>query len=156
MQQLLGEMLAAAANQGLLTVTVVGDAGIGKTRYLEEVQYRLRRMNHPVTWYGATCLSYGREVPLQGLQGMLRALLGIEDGDSEAIMREKARRVREWYREAVRAVMEVWWAQRRPVYVLEPPGTPFASPMPDVRFDALDVRRGIYIARRIEPTPPAR
>ncbi|MBK6528461.1 MAG: protein kinase [Deltaproteobacteria bacterium] len=90
-----GELLATAANQGLLTVTVVGEAGIGKTRYLEEVQYRLRRMNHPVTWYGATCLSYGREVPLQGLQGMLRALLGIEDGDSEAIMREKARRVRE-------------------------------------------------------------
>lgn len=90
-----GELLATAANQGLLTVTVVGEAGIGKTRYLEEVQYRLRRMNHPVTWYGATCLSYGREVPLQGLQGMLRALLGIDDGDSEAIMREKARRVRE-------------------------------------------------------------
>jgi serine/threonine protein kinase/tetratricopeptide (TPR) repeat protein len=90
-----GEMLATAANEGLLTVTVVGEAGIGKTRYLEEVQYRLRRMNHPVTWYSATCLSYGREVPLQGLQGMLRALLGIEDGDGEATMREKARRVRE-------------------------------------------------------------
>ncbi len=90
-----GELLATAANQGLLTVTVVGEAGIGKTRYLEELQYRLRRMNHPVTWYGATCLSYGREVPLQGLQGMLRSLLGIEDGDSESVMREKARRVRE-------------------------------------------------------------
>ncbi len=90
-----GEMLAAAANQGLLTVTVVGEAGIGKSRYLEEVHYRLRRMNHPVTWYGATCVSYGREVPLHGLQGMLRALLGIEDGDNESVMREKARRVRE-------------------------------------------------------------
>lgn len=90
-----GELLATAANEGLITVTVVGEAGIGKTRYLEEVQYRLRRMNHPVTWYSATCLSYGREVPLQGLQGMLRALLGIEDGDGETVMREKARRVRE-------------------------------------------------------------
>ncbi len=90
-----GELLATAANKGLVAVTVSGEAGIGKSRYLEELRYRLRRMNHPVTWYGATCLSYGREVPLSGLQGMLRALLGIEDGDAEGVMRDKARRVRE-------------------------------------------------------------
>ena len=89
-----GEILARAS-KGLQVVSVDGDAGVGKTRAVEEIHYRLRRMNHPVTWNLATCVSHDRDVPLSGLQVLLRELLGIVDGDGEAAMREKARRVRE-------------------------------------------------------------
>ncbi|MEZ4392924.1 MAG: AAA family ATPase [Polyangiales bacterium] len=90
-----GEILAKAANKGLQVVLVQGEAGVGKSRAVEEIHYRLRRMNHPVTWYMATCVSHDRDVPLSGLQALLRELLGIDESDDEASMREKARRVRE-------------------------------------------------------------
>lgn len=91
----LGDSLARAATSGLQVVEVVGEAGVGKTRFLAEVHYRLRRQNHKVTWHVATCLSHEREVPLAAMQGMLRELLGVEEVDPEAVVREKARRVRE-------------------------------------------------------------
>ncbi|MEZ4405916.1 MAG: protein kinase [Polyangiales bacterium] len=93
--KLFGEVLARAATQGLQVVEVVGEAGVGKTRFLEEVHYRLRRQNHKVTWHVATCLSHERDIPLAAMQAMLRELLGIEEVDPEAVVREKARRVRE-------------------------------------------------------------
>jgi len=89
------EQLSTVAARGARLVTLRGDEGIGKTRFLAEVAYRLRRMNHPVTWFGVTCTPMTRETPLGGLQLLLRALLQIEEGDTESVVRTKARRVRE-------------------------------------------------------------
>ncbi len=90
-----GELLAVAANEGLQVISVTGEVGSGKSRFLEEIHYRLLRMNHRVTWYVASCVSHGRDVPLSALQAMLQAILGIDETDPDAIVREKARRVRE-------------------------------------------------------------
>ncbi len=90
-----GEIMASAAKDGSCTVSIVGEAGTGKSRFLEEVQYRLRRMNHPVTWYGTTCLPHERDVPLAAVQGMLRSILGIDETDPEAVVKERTKRLRE-------------------------------------------------------------
>jgi serine/threonine protein kinase/tetratricopeptide (TPR) repeat protein len=92
---LLAEQLSMVATQGARLVTVRGDEGIGKTRFLAEVDYRLRRMNHPVLWFGVSCTPATRGTPLGGLQLLLRTLLSIEEGDAESVVRAKARRVRE-------------------------------------------------------------
>ncbi len=94
--KLFGELLAKAANEGAQVVTVTGAAGIGKTRFLEEVVYRLRKMGHPVSWTNTRCLFHDREVPMAALQAMLRAVLGIDEADSEAEARERAGRLRDF------------------------------------------------------------
>ncbi len=89
------EQLSKVATQGARLVTLRGDEGIGKTRFLAEVAYRLRRMNHPVSWFGVACTPTTRETPYGGLGLLLRTLLHIEEGDPEAVVRAKARKVRE-------------------------------------------------------------
>ncbi len=90
-----GEILARAAKSGARSVVVVGEPGTGKTRFLEEVLYRLRRMNHPVNWYRTACLSHQRDVPLSAVQSTLRVVLGIDDDDAASMVLEKAQRLRE-------------------------------------------------------------
>lgn len=94
--RLFGELLAKAANEGAQVVSVTAAPGIGKTRFLEEVVYRLRKMGHPVAWYSARCLFHDRELPMAALQSMLRAVLGIEETDPDDVVRERAGKLREF------------------------------------------------------------
>ncbi len=94
--RLFGELLAKAANEGAQVLEVSAGAGIGKTRFLDEVIYRLRKMGHPVTWHAAECLYHEREAPLAAVRAMLRTLLTIDDTDADAVVREKARRLRDF------------------------------------------------------------
>lgn len=91
----IGEILARANKRSAQALALVGEAGTGKTRLLEEVRYRLHRMNHPVNWYAVTCLPSEREVPLSAVQAMLRTILGIDEADPEIVVRDKTRRLRE-------------------------------------------------------------
>ncbi len=91
-----GELLAKAANEGSQVLEISAVAGAGKTRFLDEVIYRLRKMGHPVTWHAAECLYHERETPLAAMRAMLRTLLTIDDTDSDATVREKARRLRDF------------------------------------------------------------
>jgi serine/threonine protein kinase/tetratricopeptide (TPR) repeat protein len=90
-----GDVFARASKQGVHAIAVVGEPGAGKTRFLDEVAYRLRRMNHPVSWYSTTCLPSDREVPGSAIAGILRAILGIDETDPEPVVRERATRMRE-------------------------------------------------------------
>ncbi|MBI5514996.1 MAG: protein kinase [Deltaproteobacteria bacterium] len=90
-----GDRLAAAAQGTLQYLSLEGEAGIGKTRFLEEINYRLHRAGHDVRWYTASCLPQDREVQLSGLVAALRAVLGIDESDPESVARSKARRLRE-------------------------------------------------------------
>ena len=94
--RLFGELLAKAANEGAQVLEVSAGAGVGKTRFLDEVIYRLRKMGHPVTWHAAECLYHEREAPLAAVRAMLRTLLTIDDTDADAVVREKARRLRDF------------------------------------------------------------
>ena len=90
-----GEVLARGAKSGARSVVLVGEAGTGKTRFLDEVVYRLRRMNHPVNWYATTCFAHDRDVPMSALQSMLRVILGVDETDHDEAIREKVQRLRE-------------------------------------------------------------
>jgi serine/threonine protein kinase/tetratricopeptide (TPR) repeat protein len=77
----MGEVLAAATRKHLRLVTVRGEQGIGKTRFLYEVERRLRKGDYHVGLYVASCPPRGKEVPLAGLSAMLQVLCGIREGD---------------------------------------------------------------------------
>ena len=68
-------------------VLVVGDAGIGKTRLLEELR---AIVGDDAVWLEGRCLSYGG-LPLWPFEEMLRAWLGIADGEPEIAVRTKTR-----------------------------------------------------------------
>jgi class 3 adenylate cyclase len=68
-------------------VLVVGDAGIGKTRLLEELR---GIVGDDAVWLEGRCLSYGG-LPLWPFEEMLRAWLGIADGEPEIAVRTKTR-----------------------------------------------------------------
>lgn len=53
---------------------------------------------------------------------------------------------------AARAVMTRWWAEGRPVFVLQPAGHPYPSPRPDLRFEPVDPTRGLYRALPVTPS----
>ena len=77
----MGEVLAAATRRHLRLVTVRGEQGIGKTRFLYEVERRLQRGEYNVGLYLAACPPRGKEVPLAGLTAMLQVLCGVREGD---------------------------------------------------------------------------
>jgi eukaryotic-like serine/threonine-protein kinase len=77
----MGEVLAAAARRQLRIVTVRGDQGVGKTRFLYEIERRLQRGEYNVGVYLANCPPRGKEVPLAGLTAMLQVLCGVREGD---------------------------------------------------------------------------
>jgi len=77
----MGEVLAATTRKQLRLVTVRGEQGIGKTRFLYEVERRLQRGEYNVGVYMASCPPRGREVPLAGLTAMLQVLCGVREGD---------------------------------------------------------------------------
>lgn len=76
--------LAAGRGQVLL---LVGDAGIGKTRLLEELR---SVVGDDAVWLEGRCLSYGG-LPLWPFEEMLRAWLGIAEGEPDIAVRTKAR-----------------------------------------------------------------
>jgi serine/threonine protein kinase/tetratricopeptide (TPR) repeat protein len=77
----LGEVLAAATRRRLRIVTVQGEQGVGKTRFLYEVHRRLRKGDYNVGFYLASCPPRGRESSLSGLTAMLEVLCGVREGD---------------------------------------------------------------------------
>jgi tetratricopeptide (TPR) repeat protein len=77
----MGEVLAAATRRHLRLVTVRGEQGVGKTRFLYEVERRLQRGEYNVGQYLAVCPPRGKEVPLAGLTAMLHVLCGVREGD---------------------------------------------------------------------------
>ena len=70
-------------------VTVIGQAGVGKTRLLREFERRLERGDVPVRVRRGRCLAFGSGVVYWPLSEMLRAECGIVDGDSGAAAWDK-------------------------------------------------------------------
>ena len=76
--------LRAGRGQILL---ISGEAGIGKTRLLAELR---TLAGDEMTWLQGQCLSYGG-LPSWPFMEILRAWLGVEEGDVEVAVRTKAR-----------------------------------------------------------------
>jgi transcriptional regulator with AAA-type ATPase domain/predicted ATPase len=75
----------AAAGQGQV-LTIVGEAGIGKSRLLGELQ---RRLGREATWVEGQALSFGHAMPLHPVIDMLRRAFRIGDVDPERVVGEK-------------------------------------------------------------------
>jgi class 3 adenylate cyclase len=71
---------AARAGHGQV-VLVTGEAGMGKSRLLLELQ---RRIGQTATWLQGDCISYGQSIPFLPIVEMLRRTFEVHDGDSEA------------------------------------------------------------------------
>ena len=78
----------AAAGQGQV-VTIVGEAGIGKSRLLGELH---RRLGRDATWVEGHALSFGRAMPFHPVIDMLRRIFRIGDTDPESVVGEKIER----------------------------------------------------------------
>jgi class 3 adenylate cyclase/tetratricopeptide (TPR) repeat protein len=70
-------------------VTVVGQAGVGKSRLLAEFEGRLGLEPQPIRLLRGRCLAFGSSVVYWPLAEMLRAECGIAEGDSGAQARAK-------------------------------------------------------------------
>ncbi|MCS6856285.1 MAG: protein kinase [Sandaracinaceae bacterium] len=90
----IGEVFAIANRGKLRVIHIVGEAGIGKTRLLHEIHRRLQAGQHQVGFFIATCHSFGRSIACSGLAELLRVILGVEEIDAPAIVRQKAERAR--------------------------------------------------------------
>jgi DNA-binding NtrC family response regulator/tetratricopeptide (TPR) repeat protein len=75
----------AAAGQGQV-VTIVGEAGIGKSRLLRELR---RQLGREATWVEGQALSFGRAMPFHPVIDMLRRVFRIEDADPEGVVADK-------------------------------------------------------------------
>ena len=84
------ESLAGRARGGAgHLVFVVGEAGIGKSRLIHELQGRLR--DQKLSWLVGRCVSFGRAIPFLPVIDLVKGGFGIEEGDGEAAIVEKVR-----------------------------------------------------------------
>lgn len=90
----MAKVLAAATRRQLRIVTMVGQQGVGKTRFLYALDRRLRKRAYNIGFYLANCPPRGRDVPLAGLTAMLRVLCGVQEGDSAEQIAEVEPRLR--------------------------------------------------------------
>jgi len=70
-------------------MTVVGQAGMGKSRLLQELELRLRDRSQPPRIRHGRCLAFGQGIVYWPLAEMLRAECGIEEGEDAESARAK-------------------------------------------------------------------
>jgi len=87
MVRLLDAWVRAQGGEGQL-VTVVGDAGVGKSRLISELLERIGTTS-AIRVIRARCLSYGQEISLWLVADLLRAVFGIGEQDVLADVRIK-------------------------------------------------------------------
>ncbi len=93
--RLIGETLAVASRGSGRVLAVTGEAGIGKTRIIHEVQRRLLSGGHAIGWYEATCPPWRHATSFAAIDAMFRSILGIGDIEPLAELKNKAIRLRE-------------------------------------------------------------
>jgi class 3 adenylate cyclase/tetratricopeptide (TPR) repeat protein len=71
-------------------VSIMGEAGVGKSRILYE--FRKAVANEDILFLEGKCLSYGRGVAYHPIIDMLKSNFGVEDGDSDEKTTDNVRR----------------------------------------------------------------
>lgn len=70
-------------------LTIIGQAGVGKSRLLHELERRLEGRTPPVRVRRGRCLAFGAGAVYWPLAEMLRAECGISEGDDASLVRAK-------------------------------------------------------------------
>jgi class 3 adenylate cyclase/tetratricopeptide (TPR) repeat protein len=65
-------------------VTIIGEAGMGKSRMVAELRAHVGRRGGPVTWRQGRCLPYGEGITFWALGEVVKAQGGILESDSPA------------------------------------------------------------------------
>ena len=65
-------------------VTVIGEAGMGKSRMVAELRAHVDKRAGPVTWRQGRCLPYGEGITFWALGEVVKAQAGILESDSPA------------------------------------------------------------------------
>jgi class 3 adenylate cyclase len=84
LREVVGELKAGRGQ----VATVVGDAGVGKTRLIEELR---ALAGNAVTWLEGRCPSYGRKHFYAPFVQILSAWLGVVEGEAEIVIRTRLR-----------------------------------------------------------------
>jgi predicted ATPase/class 3 adenylate cyclase len=79
----------AKAGRGQV-ISLMGEAGIGKSRLRLEFQRRLQ--GEPVTWLTGRCISYGQEMAYLPIIDLLKHNFQVEEGDDDATIIAKIER----------------------------------------------------------------
>jgi predicted ATPase/class 3 adenylate cyclase len=96
--RLLKELYHASADERRAhLVSVVGIAGIGKTRLTTELQKYFDGVAHTVQWHRGRCLAYGEGVSYWALAEMVRMRADIIEGEEPESARAKLRAALEHY-----------------------------------------------------------
>jgi class 3 adenylate cyclase/tetratricopeptide (TPR) repeat protein len=89
---LLEELQSVVEDGELRVVTVVGDAGVGKSRLLEELADRLASSHGGVQVFHAHASASTRRLPFSLVRDLLWAGFGVQDSDPPELAREKLER----------------------------------------------------------------
>jgi class 3 adenylate cyclase/tetratricopeptide (TPR) repeat protein len=88
---ILNTLARSRRQQTVQLVTVVGVAGIGKSRLVWELQRTLEQAAESVTWRRGRCLPYGEGVAYWALDEIVKSEAGILETDGAAAAEEKLR-----------------------------------------------------------------
>lgn len=69
--------------------SIIGEAGIGKSRFLYE--FRKTVSNEDITFLEGKCLSYGKGIPYHPISDILKGNFEIEESDTDEIIRKKVK-----------------------------------------------------------------
>jgi len=131
---LLEGLLAHAQSGHGHALLLTGDAGIGKSRLLHELQ---RLSESRVTWLTGAAVSYGAALPLHPLIDLLRRALALQPSDSDDAVADGINRAVEQLRMPASRVPFL-----RALLSIDPADTSFAQMDPKLR------RAGIFEAMR--------
>lgn len=70
-------------------VTILGDAGLGKSRLVRELEARLGEVGEPVRWRVGHCPPYGESVTFWALAEIVKTHAGVLDSDTAEAARAK-------------------------------------------------------------------
>jgi class 3 adenylate cyclase len=88
--RLLKELFHATAESGRPRLVVIdGDAGIGKSRLMWELEKYIDGLTATTRWHRGRCLSYGDGVAFWALAEAVRTRLGLADGDTGSVVGER-------------------------------------------------------------------
>jgi tetratricopeptide (TPR) repeat protein/tRNA A-37 threonylcarbamoyl transferase component Bud32 len=88
------EHLTAASGGAGRIVSLIGEAGIGKSRLLQEVAQRLRN-RYEAFWYEARCSRQQAGVPYATLAALVRSIVGADETDPAPVVHDRLKRLRE-------------------------------------------------------------